>query len=130
MPRLAALLLLAAPLAAEPGRNAMPQGFGAFLDWLQAGADAAGLGAEFPPFRSSFELRRGRFGQALFAARRFERGDTVAVLPPSRYRKGTWHSLAVFLAEERAKGAESSFAPWIAILPRDYSERPAGASRT
>ena len=138
VPRLAALLLLAAPLVpAEPGRNAMPHGFGAFLDWLQAGADAAGLGAEFPPFRESFELRRGRFGQALFAARRFERGETLALIPLSHLvtelnysdgggtsRKVGGSDMYLYLARQRQAGAASPWAPYYATLPDEHSCLP------
>jgi hypothetical protein len=50
------------------------------LPWLQAGIAEADLADQQAPLAETFELRSGIFGQTLFAKRRFERGDDVALV--------------------------------------------------
>lgn len=117
-----------------PARNAMPEGFGAFLGWLQRGADDAGLATKFPPLAESFELRLGQFGQTLYATRRFERGDTIALIPLSHlvselnYSKstaaGARSDLAVYLAQQRRDGSTSPWAAYDSTLPDEHDCRP------
>jgi hypothetical protein len=116
-----------------PARNTMPEGFGAFLGWLQRGADDAGLASKFPPLSESFELRLGRFGQTLYATRRFERGETIALLPLSHlvsqlnYSASTSSEasdLAVYLAQQRHDGAASPWAAYDSTLPDEHDCRP------
>ena len=83
LPKLLPLVLLPLVTSHEPGRNAMPDTFGPFLSWLQQGADDAGFALDFPDLAGSFELRLGRFGQTLYSTRRFERGETIAIVPLS-----------------------------------------------
>ncbi len=121
----------ALPLARK--RNAMPEGFGAFLEWLQRGADDAGLASRFPPLSESFELRLGRFGQTLYATRRFERDETIALIPLSHlvshfnYSTSTSSDtvdLAVYLAQQRRYGAASPWAAYDSTLPDVHDCRP------
>lgn len=111
------------------------------LPWLQQGIEQAGLAGSCPRLAESFELRSGRHGLTLFAKRRFERGDVLAVLPLTRlvtedeYRtpttgsmhsgRGDWrHDLALYLARERLAGASSRWAPYFAVLPETFDQRP------
>ena len=97
-----------------------------FLPWMQAGINEAGLAGEWQrPLLETFGSRKGTFGQTLFAKRRMERGDILAVIPSTRFKKGSWHSLAVFLAKQRNKGEKSPFAPFVSVLPRQFEDRPA-----
>lgn len=124
------------------------------LSWLQGHLDsgcprtAAGL----PSLAATFELRtpaaagaRGPGpGRGLYARRRIERGEVVAMLPlsvlvsernysglsavaaaaPRGASGGARSDMAVFLARHRAMRASSPLAAYLALLPAKHSYRP------
>ena len=99
--------------------------FHSHLSWMQSGIDEAGLGSLQPPVAQSLALRPGRFGNSLFAKRRFSTAEIITYIPVSRLlMAGDQHSLAMMVAEQAALGTDSSFAPYLKTLPALHRERP------